>query len=67
MSWHYEQYEIAASPMFQVWFENAETKQRILVYIPSTGIFHNAKQRTKAEDVRKIAGELRKVFKKILD
>jgi len=67
MSWHYEQYRIAASPMFQVSFENAETKQQILVYIPSTGIFHNAKQRTTTEDVTKIAEELRKVFKKILD
>ena len=67
MSWHYEKYEIAASPMIQVWFENAETKQRIMVYIPSTGIFHNAKQRTTAADVKKISEELRKVFKKILD
>ncbi|MDD5542595.1 MAG: hypothetical protein PHX83_05420 [Acidobacteriia bacterium] len=67
MSWHYDQYEIASSTMFLISFQNAETKQSIQVFLPSTGIFHKAQQRTKAEDVKKIAGELRKVFKRILD
>ncbi len=67
MSWHYEEYQIESSTMYVLSFQNAETKQNIRVYLPTRGIFHNARQKTTLKHAKKIASELRKVFKRILD